>query len=63
MMSSQHDDANRPESADTHDAAEMDTKTGEPVEEGEKNLSRHSTGDSAPPIAEQERTTVRRDED
>jgi hypothetical protein len=34
-----------------------DETTGQPVEEAEDNLSRHSTKDSSPPVAEQGRTT------
>lgn len=44
------------------DVAETETRTGQPIEEEEKNLSRHSTSDSNPPIEEQERTTVPKDE-
>lgn len=35
----------------------LDKTTGQPVEEAEDNLSRHSTKDSSPPVAEQGRTT------
>jgi hypothetical protein len=45
--------------SDTDDAApERDARTGQPVEEAEKNLSRHSTKDSSPSVEEQERTTL-----
>ena len=44
------------------DSSETDARTGQAVEEEEKNLSRHSTSDSNPSRAEQERTTVHRDE-
>ena len=37
---------------------DIDSKTGQPIEEAEDNLSRHSTADSSPPIEEQERTSV-----
>ena len=40
---------------------DIDSKTGQPVEEAEDNLSRHSTKDSSPPIEEQERTSVGED--
>jgi hypothetical protein len=40
---------------------DMDDKTGQPIEEAEKNLSRHSTRDSSPPRDEKERTTVGKD--
>jgi hypothetical protein len=40
---------------------DIDSKTGQIVEEAEDNLSRHSTEDSHPPVAEQERTSVRED--
>lgn len=36
---------------------EIDKTTGQPVEEAEKNLSRHATRDSSPPVDEQARTT------
>lgn len=35
----------------------VDRRTGQPIEEAEDNLSRHSTKDSSPPVAEQGRTT------
>lgn len=38
--------------------SEVDTVRGQPVEEAEKNLSRHSTQDSSPPVDEQWRTNV-----
>ena len=38
---------------------EIDEATGQPFEDAEKNLSRHSTADSSPPVAEQERTTTK----
>jgi hypothetical protein len=40
---------------------DIDSKTGQPIEEAEDNLSRHSTRDSTPPIEEQERTSVGED--
>jgi hypothetical protein len=40
---------------------DIDSKTGQPVEEAEDNLSRHSTADSSPPVEEQERTSVGED--
>lgn len=40
---------------------DIDRKTGEPIEEAEDNLSRHSTKDSSPPVGEQERTSVAED--
>lgn len=39
----------------------IDSKTGQPIEEAEDNLSRHSTADSSPPVEEQERTSVGED--
>jgi hypothetical protein len=44
-------------------AADVDARTGQPVEDAEKNLSRHTTKDSSPAIEEQGRTTVPKDED
>ncbi len=44
-------------------SADIDRKTGQPVEEAEDNLSRHSTKDSSPPIEEQDRTTTHVDKD
>jgi hypothetical protein len=38
-------------------APSVDRRTGQPIEEAEDNLSRHSTKDSSPPVAEQGRTT------
>ena len=32
--------------------------TGQPIEEAEKNLSRHATRDSSPPVDQQWRTSV-----
>jgi hypothetical protein len=40
---------------------DIDSKTGQPIEEAEDNLSRHSTKDSSPHIEEQERTSVGED--
>jgi hypothetical protein len=40
----------------------IDSSTGEPIEESEKNLSRHATKDSSPPVAEQGRTTEKVDD-
>jgi hypothetical protein len=40
---------------------DIDSKTGQPVEEAEDNLSRHSTADSSPPVEEQQRTSVGED--
>lgn len=40
---------------------DVDSKTGQPIEEAEDNLSRHSTKESSPPIEEQERTSVGED--
>jgi hypothetical protein len=39
-------------------APDIDSKTGQPIEDAEDNLSRHSTADSSPPVEEQERATV-----
>ncbi|HEX8492756.1 MAG TPA: hypothetical protein VF658_07950 [Pyrinomonadaceae bacterium] len=58
-MSAEREDANTNQADDN---VETDTRTSQPVEEEEKNLSRHSTSDSSPSIAEQERTTVPKDE-
>lgn len=37
----------------TESGADIDRKTGQPVEEAEDNLSRHSTKDSSPSLDEQ----------
>ncbi|HVG35292.1 MAG TPA: hypothetical protein VM911_19650 [Pyrinomonadaceae bacterium] len=37
--------------------ADADPETGQPIEEAEDNLSRHSTKNSSPPVEEQGRTT------
>ncbi|HEY0408043.1 MAG TPA: hypothetical protein VGC89_20065 [Pyrinomonadaceae bacterium] len=58
-MSSDHEGGATNQS---NDADETDARTGQPVEEEEKNLSRHSTKDSSPPVEEQDRTTVGNDE-
>jgi hypothetical protein len=42
-------------------ASEIEPLTGQPIEEAEKNLSRHATKDSSPPVDEQWRTSVRVD--
>ena len=39
-------------------AGDVDPVRGQPIEEAEKNLSRHSTKDSSPPVDEQWRTSV-----
>jgi hypothetical protein len=39
-------------------AGDIDPVTGQPIEEAEKNLSRHTTKDSSPPVEEQWRTSV-----
>ncbi|HKR00718.1 MAG TPA: hypothetical protein VJT09_08590 [Pyrinomonadaceae bacterium] len=41
------------------DASNLEPVSGQPIEEAEKNLSRHATRDSSPSIQEQERTSVR----
>ena len=41
------------------DASDLKPVSGQPIEEAEKNLSRHTTRDSSPPIEEQGRTSVR----
>jgi hypothetical protein len=61
MMTSEHKDRELNQSNDAGQSAELDERTGQPVEEAEKNLSRHSTSDSSPPIEEQDRTTVHDD--
>ena len=38
--------------------SDEDSLGSEPIEEAEKNLSRHSTSDSRPPLGEQERTSA-----
>jgi hypothetical protein len=53
MKTSPHEDAST--KADT---GEIEPKTGQPIEEAEKNLSRHATKDSSPPVDEQWRTSV-----
>jgi hypothetical protein len=40
---------------------DIDSKTGQPIEDAEDNLSRHSTVDSSPPVEKQERTSVGED--
>ncbi len=40
---------------------DIDSRTGQPIEEAEDNLSRHSNADSAPPVEEQARTSVETD--
>jgi hypothetical protein len=40
------------------DTSEIEPVTGQPIEEAEKNLSRHATKDSNPPVDEQWRTSV-----
>jgi hypothetical protein len=42
-------------------AGNIDSRTGQPIEEAEKNLSRHATADSSPPVDEEWRTTVHAD--
>lgn len=39
-------------------AGDVDQVRGQPIEEAEKNLSRHSTRNSSPPLDEQSRTNV-----
>jgi hypothetical protein len=41
---------------------DIDPVRGQPIEEVEKNLSRHATKDSSPPIDEQSRTSVKVDD-
>ena len=53
--------ANKDEKLET-DAGEMEPVSGQPIEEAEKNLSRHTTKDSSPPIGEEWRTSVTADE-
>jgi hypothetical protein len=43
------------------EAGDIEPLTGQPIEEAEKNLSRHTTKDSSPPVEEQWRTSVRVD--
>ncbi|HEX8775392.1 MAG TPA: hypothetical protein VF735_17615 [Pyrinomonadaceae bacterium] len=45
------------QAVDAGSGPSLDQTTEQPVEEAEDNLSRHSTKDSSPPIAEQGRTT------
>jgi hypothetical protein len=40
------------------DAVDVEPVSGQPIEEAEKNLSRHATKDSSPPIGEESRTSV-----
>jgi hypothetical protein len=42
----------------TQGAGDIEPVTGQPIEEAEKNLSRHATKDSSPPVEEQSRTSV-----
>jgi hypothetical protein len=39
-------------------AGDIEPVSGQPIEEAEKNLSRHTTKDSSPPVEEQWRTSV-----
>lgn len=41
------------------DRSEIEPTTGQPIEEAEKNLSRHATRNSSPPVDEQWRTSVK----
>lgn len=58
MMSSERKGIEAHEADAANTTAERDARTGQSVEEEEKNLSRHSTSDSSPSVAEQERTTL-----
>ena len=49
--------------ADAESSPSVDETTGQPVEEAEDNLSRFSTKDSSPAVAEQGRTTEKGDDD
>ncbi len=62
MSSGERESASVNPSDDAGETAELDAQTGQPVEEAEKNLSRHSTSDSSPSIEEQARTSVPQDE-
>jgi hypothetical protein len=42
---------------------DVDPATAQPIEEAEKNLSRHTTADSSPPVDEQWRTSVHADDE
>ncbi|HEX8144785.1 MAG TPA: hypothetical protein VF553_19605 [Pyrinomonadaceae bacterium] len=54
--------AKQNQAADAASGPSIDKATGQPVEEAEDNLSRHSTKDSHPPVAEEGRTTEKVDE-
>jgi hypothetical protein len=41
-----------------NEAGDVEPVTGQPIEEAEKNLSRHATKDSSPPVGEERRTSV-----
>jgi hypothetical protein len=62
-MSSEFEGKSINRSDDADATPERDARTGQPVEEAEKNLSRHSTSDSSPSVEEQERTTLPGDDD
>jgi hypothetical protein len=62
-MSSEREQKVADQSSDAESAkGETDTRTGQLIEEEEKNLSRHATRDSSPSLSEQERTTVEPDD-
>jgi hypothetical protein len=42
---------------------DIDPATAQPIEEAEKNLSRHTTAASSPPVEEQWRTSVQADDE
>lgn len=44
--------------AGPNDDVDVEPVSGQPIEEAEKNLSRHATKDSSPPIGEESRTSV-----
>ena len=44
--------------AGPNDDVDVEPVSGQPIEEAEKNLSRHATKDSSPPVGEESRTSV-----
>jgi hypothetical protein len=44
------------------DGGDIEPVSGQPIDEAEKNLSRHATKDSSPPVGEEWRASVTADE-
>ena len=43
-------------------AGDIEPVSGQPIDEAEKNLSRHATKESSPPVGEERRASVKTDE-